>query len=749
MPRLIWCSLIILSLLLVGFSLRAVAQGEGNPSSAAGTDTSALPPDLDADLLLQEPKTPTELLDTAFLMTRLGRFEQARGYMTKLLALELSFETWREIYEHTGSTAVLRMSRTESLQPESTQILEKVTAALQESRNDPVRINALIDQLGGPPEQQQIAQLELKNNSDVTLPYLVSRLGTNDGTLGSEVFTTTLILMGKRAVPAMMAALQSSNEQVQVTALEVLRFLKAKEAVPAILPLAYSANSPAGIQLLARETLQEWNVSNSIASEESKAEMAAAQLTELAHNNFKQTPQLNSKQVELWTWDVEKKTVQSRLVTPYERAQYEGLLQAHQALSISPNAPESQALMLGFMLAAERRNGDDTPHITGQGSAHDLALSLGPELVTRSLGQALEANYHQAAYATLQVLGEIGKAELLYELGSSITASLNSPDRAVQFAAAETILKFRPTEPFQNSHRVVPVLSETLLDDGHKQAVVVGAGVETTLMTANLFDQLQYDTIAVTTGREGFRQAAQNRGVQLVVLRPNTIRWPLSATIANLRADARTKMIPIVIYGPPEIRDVAETLASRYPGIDYVQETNDSITMRPVVESLAKNHKLHSAIHQVDQKKQQELAAYWLAQIGQFHSAELYDLRTAEAVLINSLTNPRLVGNALISLAHVGTYNAQSAIARQIYVPKREDRVRAEAARQLKLHIQKYGLLLTDREIVLLKQSRKDILAPEVSNGISSVMGQLKPDRVKTGQLLQKFTSERLGEVLR
>ncbi|MEZ6044842.1 MAG: hypothetical protein R3C11_04535 [Planctomycetaceae bacterium] len=108
--------------------------------------------------------------------------------------------------------------------------------------------------------------------------------------------------------------------------------------------------------------------------------------------------------------------------------------------------------------------------------------------------------------------------------------------------------------------------------------------------------------------------------------------------------------------------------------------------------------------------------------------------------LIDSLTNTELVGNSLIALTYVGSYNAQSAIAKLIYAPKKEDRVRAEAARQLKEHIQRYGLLLTDKEIVLVKRARQDVLSPELSNALSAIIGQLKPDRVKTGTLLRKFS---------
>ncbi|MEZ6044843.1 MAG: HEAT repeat domain-containing protein [Planctomycetaceae bacterium] len=620
MPRFLWCCFIMFTLLCAGFTLRALAQGERDTVDAQAESTE-LPANLDADLLLREPETATELLDTAFMMMRLGRFEQSRSYLARLLAMDLSSSDWLALNEHTGNTTLLRMARADNLHPESITVLDNVTKALQEYQNDPLRINALIDQLGGSAEEQELAILHLKNNSDVTLPHLIARLANNDGTLNPEVFTRAFTLIGKRAVPPLIAALQSSQEDVLVTAIEVLRFLKATEAAPEVLVLAYSPDTPPGVQLLARETLQNWNLVSSAESEEARIQRAAQQLSELALNNFNRVPAFNPEPVTLWGWDVEKKTVFRREVTPYEKAQHEGLMQTNQVLAMNPNSLETQALMLSYMLASERRNGEGDPAMTGQGSAHDLALSLGPELALKSLDYALEAQNHQAAYSCLKVLGEIGTANLLYTaVESPIVKALNSSDRAVQFAAAETILRFRPTEPYRNSNRVIPILAESLLDDGKRLAIIVGANIGTSLATANMFDQLRFETLVATTGKQGFRLAAQNRGVELIVLRPNTIHWPVSDTVANLRADARTAMIPIVIYGPPEVRKTADFLATRYPGIAYVQSTVESVTMRPVVEQLMKKQEIHSVDSSINNQQQRELAAYWLAQVGQFHS---------------------------------------------------------------------------------------------------------------------------------
>ncbi|MAT15299.1 MAG: hypothetical protein CMJ46_08525, partial [Planctomyces sp.] len=242
-------------MLLVSALPCAPAQEAEIPPASTADD--GLPSNLDADLLLREPETPTELIDTAFLMMRLGRFDRSRAYLGQLLNQKLPPETWRELNEHLGSTAIMRMGRNDSLQPEAAQVMDAITTALEAYRTDPARINAVIDQLNGTPEEQATSLVWLRSNADVSVPFLIARLTDGGNTLSPEKVTTTLVQMGKQVTPAMRAALSSPNETVVMTALEVLRFLNITDAAPDMLPLAYGPETPAGIRTLAKEILQE------------------------------------------------------------------------------------------------------------------------------------------------------------------------------------------------------------------------------------------------------------------------------------------------------------------------------------------------------------------------------------------------------------------------------------------------------------------------------------------------------------
>ena len=78
----------------------------------------------------------------------------------------------------------------------------------------------------------------------------------------------------------------------------------------------------------------------------------------------------------------------------------------------------------------------------------------------------------------------------------------------------------------------------------------------------------------------GFQRVAANGDVAVAVIHLNAIRWELSQTVANLRADSRTASVPIAIYGPVGMQDRVKHLTGQYPLVSYVEESNSAIDIR-------------------------------------------------------------------------------------------------------------------------------------------------------------------------
>ena len=49
-------------------------------------------------------------------------------------------------------------------------------------------------------------------------------------------------------------------------------------------------------------------------------------------------------------------------------------------------------------------------------------------------------------------------------------------------------------------------------------------------------------------------------------------RWPIATTLANLRADIRTRHTPVVVIGHPRFEARVLALSGTYPGLWFVSE---------------------------------------------------------------------------------------------------------------------------------------------------------------------------------
>ena len=65
---------------------------------------------------------------------------------------------------------------------------------------------------------------------------------------------------------------------------------------------------------------------------------------------------------------------------------------------------------------------------------------------------------------------------------------------------------------------------------------------------------------------------------ELILVHSNCLRWSLSETKANLRADYRTRNTPIIIYGPERDKLRTERLRSNYRGLWWITEPISEIT---------------------------------------------------------------------------------------------------------------------------------------------------------------------------
>jgi HEAT repeat protein len=735
---------VVLALYACGYAL-AVAQPEAaSRPQTAPPETASPPASPSAEVpeespLLVEPKTPAEFFDAAVLTDRLYRPALAKRYLQKLLQLNPSDDVLIELRNKYGPGVFLRLADEAALKPASTQLLERVTAALRKHEDDPAFLDSLIAGLQGAPDERDTAVQMLTNIGPTAVPRMLKHLSALKSGEDPGVLVQALAQMGPQVLPVLVGALESTNDAIRNGAIQALGVLGSKRAIPYLLEPAFDVNQPAGIRLAARTALARIMDVPIDKGEGVSSFGAESQLKKLARDGLAGRmvwPTTNGK-TDLWTWNDESKSIVRHRLSPLAASVYTGLRFSQQAMALDPEDRAAQILFLALdfawdaQAAKEARGGQAAvPRPLGPGSTHNLALTAGPDVAssTLALGQAL--NNPVVELGALHALAAVGARAEIYgshQSRSPLLAALDDPNQEVQYAAAVAILRSNPEMPFRGSQRVVEVLTRAISGTQTPFAVVIDTNREEGNQMAGLLNQIGFETIAMATGREGFEVAVRQSNVVLVAVQTNVIRWPLSQTVANLRADARSAQIPILVFGPEAVRYQIRALLSHYSPIEFMVESATPQNIEVQVGDYLKRA-MALAAPPVNRVERVADATAWLASIAKANQTKIFSLDSAESALMLVSTDRALFENALAALSAIPTGTVQHHFAQLAVGERLDPAIREAAARCLVAHIEHHGLLLSSTDVSQLEIAWRAASSPQLQTALAAVVGSLKPN---------------------
>lgn len=699
---------------------------------------SSLSPD---ELLLSKPETPAQLLQTVIQLTGLGHASSAKPYLDQLLKANLDQETLLKLRDEHGPAAFLSLANNKTLQPESVTLLDQMEAAFRAYATDPARINGLINDLSGTPTDRNIAIIQLKSAGSIVAPPILKQLSQSEDLTRNDELAFALSQLGKPVVEPLIAALRAPENRIRKIAAEVLGDIADPSAALYLWNPAFSESQEQSVQIAARQALSKILGKDPRNVFELNRHEAQQVLKNAALQFYKNHVDAAEKQ-KIWVWDASQQTVVQKELASQEAGLIEGLRLAKEALEMSPDKQDVQTLYLAMVLALEAYQvGWNHPLPEGPGTAFNLALLSGPKAVSQVLALAMKQGHTPSALAALKALGQTGSRNLLYEKldqHSSVIAALNYPDRRVQFAAATTIMQLDPANTFPGATRVIAILTRALGGAGKQSAIVVDSSIPRGQTMAGLFHELGYEAQPSQTGMAGFKDATERMDVEFIALEYNIMRWGLTQTIANLRADSRTANIPIIIYGPLRLKNKIEYVTRHYPLVQYVVEsenTEDIATqVKPFLNSL-KTPELTGELR----SEYRTAALYWLSHIASSQRGKLYDLTPAEKPLLQLVSDRSLASNALITLGGIPSRTAQEDLVTIVTNKTMENDIKEIAALQLAFHIQKFGLLVDSKEVASIREAYQAATEPRLNTALASVMGTLMPDNKVVGERLQEF----------
>lgn len=682
--------------------------------------------------LAREPRNADEYFDAVLLMARLNRLELAQRYLAELLALNPDDATLLALREKHGTGTFLQLSRLESLRPQSQELLQRLTQASLAQVNDPAYLNGVLDKLSGSPREQAEAIDELKHLGSAAVPPLLQRLGNPQSGVDRSLVISTLIQLGEPAVGPLLGAVRAPQERLRGDVIEALGYIGMRERVlPHLWYPAFAPNSPDGVRSAARAAIARILYGDAERIARIPSFGVGEKLRESGRDFLRGDVEWETGEdglVAVWSWDDAAGTVAEHRVTPTSASLFFGQLLARDAMGLEPGDLDGQALYLALALATDvERTGWDQPAPVGPGTAHDLALIAGAATAERVLELSLAENNAAAALQALRVLGEVGTRHLLLPSGESEPAllrALDAADARVQFAAATAVMQLDPQQAFSGAERVVEIFARELAGSELNQSVIIDPNRDRATIVASLVRALGFETSIAGTGREGF-VLASTRPVELAVVHLNSVRWELSQTIANFRADARTRNVPIAIYGPRGMEPAIEELLDAEPVV-YVSEANDTRDLSRALKPLLAQVTPPPLTN--DQRAAQRAAAvYWLRHIAEGNRTGIFDLKPAEEALSDAVNDPALADDALIAMGGVPTPSSQARLAQTAFAPALDVAVRRTAALQLAFHIQRFGSLIDNGTLADLQTAYSQASDPALQTALAAVIGSLKP----------------------
>lgn len=737
---------VVLTLLLSMSPYTRAQEAEGDPPP---TENVIAEVPLEDNPLLTEPRTPQTLMDAVVLMTDLARPGLARLYLEKLLEANPDDETLLKLRDKYGPATFLRLSNDKRLQPESITLLERINAAFRKGATDPVRVDKLIAQLGKSAAEREVAILQLRNAGSYAAARLVAALNRSRDDAQRKLLLYTLTRLNREVVPTLLGAIEGPEPDLRATVIEALGWLGDSQAKTALWHPAFEESQPPAVQLAARQALARLIFGDVKRSSDVSQFGAAAELAKSARRILRGDGDwmLNDDgQVELWNWDEAAGTIAMTPVSVETAASRIGLRQARQAFELAPNRADLHALYWTALMANElHESGRGAAISTRPGSAFHVGLQLGPEIMQTALVEAMSLGEPLVAVAALQALAQTGSARMLKASDGRPTpavAALNFPDARVQFAAASTILSWDPATSFRGASRVIEVLARALTDSGKAHGVAIDSNEQRATSMSSALIQLGFEPEIAQTGQDGFKIAAERGDVALFLIEANVARWELSQTIANLRSDARTAFIPIVVYGDDSLRTRIERQIESTPHARFVLKTSDPAIM---VKQVAPFLRTATAdpITQPQRVATRQAALNWLVQLADRKQASLFDLKPAENALLNATNDEELGDSAAYALGGIATPSAQAKLFEVGTAASRAAPVRERALAQLAAHIQRHGVLLTELQIDEFRKAARQETDPQLQTAFAAALGSLNPDLARAGEVLKAVPPRR------
>lgn len=687
----------------------------------------------DSRQFYKKPETAAEFWRYMNHEIELGHFDIASSYLKGFLAKNPTDDEIIQMQEKQGSSAFLRLLTIPELQKDAKPLVERVGNVMQKFLADRKRLEQHIKRLSSTadePEERAFAIAQLRRAGAAAIPALIDALvGTANAPAEHAAILSALYKLDHNTTLPLAAALGSKDAILQLEILDVFKKRGEVSAVPYLWYYSAAASLPDSVRGRALDAL-----GYLLNRPPSQLPAAKAALSEEAERYYQhQVSFADPRGVTVWRWDGR---LESQVLTSSQAEEYYGLLFAGQALKLDPGYRPAQVIYLSMALdKGYERNGLDQPLSKGSPAVKELLNSLNPELLVAVLQKGIRENRLGVILGTTKALGDLPTTA---GGQSALVQALNYPDRRIQIAAADALLRAPRTAGPVAPARIVEVLRRAAGTDSLPRVLVADTNEDRANAIAKAVKQAGFDTLVARSGRGVLARLEEAADIDALVVDSALPDPQLLDLLAQLRADINVGRLPIVVLTAPAALDGLQRSLQRYPSVTVIAQTTDAGSLKQVLGS-AIVAAAGKALSEAERRDQAALAMEWLGRISRGELAG-YDLRPAETAILKGLQSKELAPLAASAAGHFHGREAQRQLARLLLDQARPVELRSVAAIELSRNILNNGLVLNVEQSRALLGLYETTTDPKLRPQLALVVGSMRPDARETGDRLQRYS---------
>ncbi len=671
----------------------------------------------------QNPQSPAELARALSTLIDVEAWADAKVYLDQLSKVVMNDKELYDLYKIRGAEFFYILHSVEQLSPDSQRLAKRVLGAAKNYATSDARIRLLVKTLADP--DIHVRSDAFRKIKQVGPSAYAAMLEVFGDAAQSDLWPGVrgaVRRLGDDATDILVAGATCGNRQIEVESYYGLANLGTTEAIDLISFLYLSPKTPQNVKTFAEQRLKKY-----FGGPIDRASLIG-NLNRKANQNLRGKRKNISSQakVSAWQYQAASNKFKSNRVSLVVASRIRAASMAQLLVEIDPvNHQNRELFLLASIESAKKQAGPDTP-IDAKAVLKQLGNPRASEL-NRLLTEALEREIIPASIGICELLKALNDATVLYSDkggNSPLVKAVLSGERYLQFAALDAIAALDPTTAYPGSSYVVDLAAFIGKTVGQQQVLVGHYGSSDSRTFEGIVSAAGVKVESVRNGLEFYNAATGSPDWKLLLLTDNMLRPRFGQVIQQLRADWRTRYLPIgVVVSNEKNRLIVQRLAQSDPLIRIIDLNFDT---QIVNSQLAFFEDLSASWELTDSSRviHAAVATQWLVKLANDRQRYgFYNLRKHEDSVYRMLYVAGKTRQAMGIAAKLGTARAQRELVNYASQNGQDLDSRQAAVEGFAAAVKEFGVLLTTDEIRL--QYRRYNSSVTQSKEVQAVFGSM------------------------